>query len=250
MPRVAIPVVDVNLRGGVVIGATSSSPSEVNGDVGNGHSISGNDGRIVLHARNSAAGTITLTLLPGVTIDGFTMPSRVISRVNAGDVLIGPFPPSMFSETVNFDVNSANWRLRAYKLAGPPSRSAAPPVARAAGSRVNIPLTAITRAGIDITAGVSEVTGDSANDHYFANDGNVIVLARATSIDTSYNPVAAVALDGQAITDYVAVVVFANPVELAGPYAPSLYNQDDGNVYMNVASNTLRLRALWLPFQE
>ena len=250
MPRVAIPVIPVNARGGVVIGATAGVPVEKVGDPTNEHSISGNDGRVILHARNIAAGTINLTILPGVSIDGFTMPSRNVSRVNAGDLLIGPFPPSMFGETVNIDVDSANWRLRAYKLIGPPSLSPTPPVTPAAGARVNLPLTPITRAGVDITAGVGEVTGDVAADHYFANDGNVILLARATSIDTSYDVRPSFTMDGQTVADFAAPLFFANPIEMAGPYPTDLYNQPDGNVFINAASNTIRLRALWLRFQE
>src|SRR6185436_18863751 len=163
MARTAIPVVDISTRGGVVIGATATSPVEVTGDSVNNHTIDGNNGRVILHARSTSAGTITLSVLPGAGVAGFTMPTRVISRVGVGDLLIGPFPPSAFGSSVSIDVNSTLWKLRAYKLGGTPTLGSSPPTPPAsAGSRVLVPLTAITRAGIDITAGVSEVVGAAA----------------------------------------------------------------------------------------
>ena len=248
MPRTSINVAPLNTRAGIVIGATSGG--EVNGDPANNHFIAGNDGKIILHARNTA-GTTVVTIRPVTGPGGFTFPNETVSVGASADKLIGPFPVSMFGDTVNIDVDTANVRLRAYQISGPaPSRSPVPPTPVAAGSRVQLPLWTVSRAGLDITAGTNEVTGDAANDHYCANDGNVIVLARATSVDVAYNPVAAFAMDGQAVADYVAICNIAAPVELAGPYPWPWYTQPDGNVYLNVASNTIRLRALWVPFAE
>jgi len=250
MPRTAIPVVDLNTRAGVVIGATAVTPVEVTGDSTNHHSISGNDGRVIVHFRNTGGGTVNLTLLPGVTSPGFAFPNRTITRVGNGDLLIGPFPPSMFGETVNINTDSASCKFRAYRLLGAPSRAAiAPAGPTTVGSRVKVPLTSVSRAGVDITSGVSEVTG-SSNGHFFANDGNVLILARSTSGSCNYNHVAAAVMDGQAITDYVAVVAIADPVEFAGPFPLPIYNQADGCVYLNSTTSSIRLRAFWLPYQE
>ncbi len=106
--------------------------------------------------------------------------------------------------------------------------------------RVDLPLTEILRAGV---APGAEVVGDAANDHSFANDGRVFLLARNT--DASSRDVTIVTpgtVDEENVSDKI-VAVPAGASRYIGPFPPSVYG---GVVSVDIASNLLRLTAYHL----
>lgn len=241
-------------RGGVVAGA---SASEVTGDPVNGHFISPNNGRAFFHVRNLDAGASHwFEAVPALNWDGVTLPNKRCTIPASGQVFVGPYPVSMYGARPDFNVDSAQLRIRAYVLSwqGGPSGPLAP--GATAAPRIDIPVTAITRDGVAVGSGTGEVTFDAANDHSFANDGNVVLHVRNVGgSDISYNFASPLTLDGQPISDYVSVVQAAAPEEIAGSWDPKLYNQTEpdhryGRVLMNVTSANGRVKAYRLPYQE
>jgi hypothetical protein len=106
--------------------------------------------------------------------------------------------------------------------------------------RVDLPLTEITRAGV---APGAEVTADPANDHSFANDGRVFLLARNSGAGShTVTIVTPGTVDEQAIAD-VGIAIPAGASRYIGPFPPSIYGSP---VSVDVASNELRLTAYHL----
>lgn len=116
-------------------------------------------------------------------------------------------------------------------------------------ARTLIPTAEITRAGVTCGAAASgsEVAGDPTNGMYFAgNDGLLFLDVRNTSGTTAYSVsfVVAATVDGLTVP-VVTVSLAANARRLFGPFPPSLYNQSDGTVSVNIqaAGSPLKLRA-------
>jgi hypothetical protein len=61
-----------------------------------------NSGRSVLHAKKSGAGACTLTLKTPTQIQGLDITDPTVNvPASTGDVMIGPFPPSIFNDGAN-----------------------------------------------------------------------------------------------------------------------------------------------------
>lgn len=110
MPRVDIPVTQIT-RSGV------APATEVNGDTVNNHSVV-NDGSVWLEVRNSGT-TVARTVSARFenTIDGQTIPAKTWSIATEATRRIGPFPVRMYGSSLLIDVDNAELKLTAYKLA-------------------------------------------------------------------------------------------------------------------------------------
>jgi hypothetical protein len=111
--------------------------------------------------------------------------------------------------------------------------------------RVNVPVTAIVRAGVVNGATGSEVTSDSTNHHYFANDERTFLHVRNT--DSGAGTVILqipVTVDGQTVTG-ATISIPATSQKLIGPFPNPIYQQpsDAPNVWVNVSTNLLKLQA-------
>lgn len=108
-------------------------------------------------------------------------------------------------------------------------------------ARTPIPITQVTQDGV---AQPAQTNSDAANDHELAfNDGRV--LLEVGSVDAGAQNVTVVtpgSQGGLAVADLV-VSVPAGGVRLIGPFAPSVFNQADGKVHIDVGVGTLRFRA-------
>jgi hypothetical protein len=110
MPRVDIPVTQIT-RSGI------APATEVNGDPVNNHSIV-NDGTVWLEVRNSGS-TVARTVSARFdkTIDGQTTAAKTWSIPTSATRRIGPFPVRYYGTTLQVDVDNAELKLVAYKLA-------------------------------------------------------------------------------------------------------------------------------------
>ena len=93
------------------------------------------------------------------------------------------------------------------------------------------------------------VAGDEDENHYFANDGRTLISVLKTGgacIMTFQTPGT---VDGLAISEQaVTPGVHATQNTLIGPFPPSIYNQSDGTVHVDLDSETtFSLGAFRLP---
>ena len=110
MPRVAVPIT-VLTRAGV------DPPAESNGDPVNNHSVV-NDGKVSLEARNAHA-----TLPRNITfrfpdlVDGQSVSPRVVALPAnmAAARRFGPFPPNLYGQLMQVDVETVDVKLRAFQ---------------------------------------------------------------------------------------------------------------------------------------
>jgi len=108
--------------------------------------------------------------------------------------------------------------------------------------RVNVPVTSITRVGIDPPA---VVAGDSVNNHSMVSDGNAwleIDNADATNPHTMTVPVPPT-VDGQAVASRVYTIPATTVGRRFGPWPVSVYGR---TLNFNVSSSQLKLRAFRL----
>lgn len=110
MPRVDVPVTQITRTG--VAPAT-----EVNGDATNNHSVA-NDGSVWIEVRNSGStvARVVSARFPN-TVDGQTVPARTWSIPTSSTRRIGPFPVGKYGTTLLIDVDNAELKLAAYRLA-------------------------------------------------------------------------------------------------------------------------------------
>ena len=114
--------------------------------------------------------------------------------------------------------------------------------------RTDLPVTNIIRTGVG-NPGVL-VAGDDANNHSFVNDGRTLIsvlkTGAAAGILTFKTPGT---VDGLAISEQaVTPGVHATQNTLIGPFPPSIYNQSDGTVHVDLDSETtFSLGAFRLP---
>ncbi|WP_030670653.1 hypothetical protein [Streptomyces rimosus] len=110
MPRVSIPVTQIT-RAGV------APATEVNGDATNNHSVN-NDGSVWLEVRNSGSTVSrTVSALFASTVDGVAVPAKTWSIPTSASRRIGPFPTRLYGTTLQIDVDNAELKLSAYKVA-------------------------------------------------------------------------------------------------------------------------------------
>ncbi|MFJ4808504.1 hypothetical protein [Streptomyces longwoodensis] len=110
MARTTISAVQATRAGAVL-------PAAVAGDATNGNAIA-NDGRVILIAKNTngASTARTITFQTARTVDGLTSPTRQES-IPAGETqVLGPFPPTDYGTTLNFDVSSTEVTLQAIRV--------------------------------------------------------------------------------------------------------------------------------------
>lgn len=110
MPRVNVPVTQIT-RSGV------APATEVSGDATNNHSVA-NDGSVWLEVRNSGS-TVPRTVSARFvnTVDGVTTPAKTWSVATSATKRIGPFPVRLYGSSLQIDVDNAELKLTAYKLA-------------------------------------------------------------------------------------------------------------------------------------
>jgi hypothetical protein len=110
VPRVDVPVTLIT-RNGV------APATETNGDATNNHSVV-NDGTVWLEVRNSGT-TVPRTVSARFesTIDGQTVPAKTWTIGTEATRRIGPFPTRLYGSTLLVDVDNAELKLAAYKLA-------------------------------------------------------------------------------------------------------------------------------------
>ena len=120
MPRVQIPVTDID-RDGV------AQPAATTSDATNDHYATGAaDGRTMLMivSTDGSPQTVEVVPAPGYTADGLTVNNLSIAVAAGGTVLAGPFRTTTFSQDTSHTlwVNpsvSTNLALRAYRLPTP-----------------------------------------------------------------------------------------------------------------------------------
>lgn len=109
-------------------------------------------------------------------------------------------------------------------------------------ARTAIPVVNIDRSGVIVNGtGVSEVTGDAANDHSVVNDGNTFVQVRnvnASPVNCTF--VTQQVIDGQAVADRVESVP-ATAGKIYGPFPVSIYGT---SLEIDVTDANLRFIAL------
>lgn len=111
--------------------------------------------------------------------------------------------------------------------------------------RVAIPVTDVTRAGVAI----SEVTGNTTDNHDFAWAKNALLVARNAhaTLARIVTLVIASTVDGQAPANRT-VSVPALGTRYIGPFPAEVYRQaPDGKVYINVDAVDLNLAIFKLP---
>lgn len=110
MPRVNIPVTQITRTG--VAPAT-----EVNGDATNNHSLA-NDGTVWIEVRNSGS-TVSRTMSAQFanTVDGVTVDAKTWTIPTSATRRIGPFPTRLYGTALLIDVDNAELKLSAYKVA-------------------------------------------------------------------------------------------------------------------------------------
>jgi hypothetical protein len=109
MARVAVPVTAITKAG-------VAPPAETNGDATNHHSVS-NDSRTVLLCRNNGASTRTVSVLLSGTVDGQAITARSISIPTSASRYIGPFDTTRYGTTLLVNVDHADLRLSAFRIA-------------------------------------------------------------------------------------------------------------------------------------
>ena len=70
-----------------------------------------NDGRVFLHFKKSEAAACTVTIVTQATLSGYAVSDLSVTvGASTGDVMVGPFPTSIFNDTsgdINFTVSNA-----------------------------------------------------------------------------------------------------------------------------------------------
>lgn len=118
MARTNIPVIPIS-RPGVSVG---NGTGEVNGDVANGMAFY-NDGKTILHVRNTDAAPQTVTVPPSIRPDGQFPGGYSATIPNGQEFLLGPWPTANHSGNDPADngdtfvtATSANLKFKAYRL--------------------------------------------------------------------------------------------------------------------------------------
>ena len=113
--------------------------------------------------------------------------------------------------------------------------------------RVELPITNIIRTSPGNPGDL--VGGDETENHYFVNDGRTIIAVLKTGGTCEMTFQTPGTVDGQAIAELlVTPAVAATQYTLIGPFPPSIYNQSDGTVYVDIDDETtFSLGAFRLP---
>lgn len=110
MPRVNVPVTSIT-RAGV------APATEVNGDATNNHSLA-NTGDCWIEVRNSGSTVARVLSAHFVNnVDGVTVDPKTWSIPTSSTRRIGPFPTRLYGTTLLIDVDNAELKLTAYRVA-------------------------------------------------------------------------------------------------------------------------------------
>lgn len=109
MARTPVPVTSIT-RAGVTAAA------EVNGDTVNGHSVA-NNGSTFIVVRNNGATPRTLTINLQGSVDGQPITARSISVAASATRYVGPFSTTQYGTTIECQVDHADLRLTAFRVA-------------------------------------------------------------------------------------------------------------------------------------
>ena len=103
--------------------------------------------------------------------------------------------------------------------------------------RVNLPVTNIIRTGVG-NPGVL-VAGDETDNHEFVNDGRTIISVLKTGGTCAMTFLTPGTVDEQDIAGQIVTPgVHATQNTLIGPFPPSVYNQSDGTVHIDIDDET------------
>lgn len=93
------------------------------------------------------------------------------------------------------------------------------------------------------------VAAVAANNAEFTNDGRTILCVLNTGTACNITLITQGTVDGQAVGDpVIAVGIHATKVTMIGPFPPGIYNDDDGNMEIDIDDDTnVSLGAFRLP---
>lgn len=109
-------------------------------------------------------------------------------------------------------------------------------------SRIDVPITQITTAGVTPPA---QVTGDPVNGHELAlNDGHVFIEVVNADAAATHNVTVETPrqIEGLDVAEVI-VTVGKSATSLIGPLPSAVFNQSTGKVNIDVADANLKLRA-------
>jgi len=114
-------------------------------------------------------------------------------------------------------------------------------------ARVDLPVTDIIRTGVG-NAGTL-IASDETDNHEFVNDGRTIICVLKTGGAGVLTFLTPGTVDEQDIaSQLVTPGVHATKVTMIGPFPPSVYNQSDGTVHIDLDDETsLTIGAFRLP---
>ncbi len=91
------------------------------------------------------------------------------------------------------------------------------------------------------------VAAVAANNAEFPNDGRTILFVLCASDATEITFITPGTVDGNAIADPVmTVAINAADVSMFGPFPPGIYNDDNGDIHVDIDQNT---GVTWNPFR-
>lgn len=100
-------------------------------------------------------------------------------------------------------------------------------------ARTAIAIQQISRAAITPTY----AAGDAANGHALPNSGTEFIHVKTVGTGTTVTVSIPATVDGQAVSSKT-YVLGTNTERMIGPFPPSIYNQPDSNVYIDLTSAT------------
>jgi len=110
-----------------------------------------------------------------------------------------------------------------------------------------MPRTAITPQQISRSALTpTYAAGDSANGHSYPNGGSEFLHVKTGGTGTTVTVKNPTTVDGLTVPDRT-YVLGTNTERMIGPFPPNLYNQADGNVYVDLSSATTVTLAVFRP---
>jgi hypothetical protein len=111
--------------------------------------------------------------------------------------------------------------------------------------RTNVPVTSTSRTKFLLGASGTEVSGDSANNHDFANDGKTLLLLRNSGVTTRVcTVITQPTVDGEAVADK-SVSLLNGEHAVVGPFPPNVYDSA-GRVQVDVPHAEVKLQAISL----
>lgn len=90
MVRTVLTVAEI-IRDGLLV-------ASVAGDAANGHSFNNSGENIFLHVLKGATGSVVITILSPIVIDGENVPDKVVTVVTDTEQFIGPFPKALYEQ--------------------------------------------------------------------------------------------------------------------------------------------------------